>query len=395
MDIVEKIIVNTIIMLFPILVYLIYAMYNYNSNKKSKELGFDFALISSLYLLIIYNNYSFILLLNIPLMIAYCWKKRFSIIFISIILIEYYYMDFNHLLYIILNYITLYLISLYCEKTKKKKYLFVYLIVIQCLFFYNLVNFEEIFNTTYIASELLFILMSIMIIIIVKKSTEIINLYDNLKELENEKKFKDSLFKITHEIKNPIAVCKTYLDMFDINNKEHERYIPIIKDEIKKVLILLQDFQCMNKIIINNDVLDINLLIEETVDQIDTISKNCKIKTNLIDDEVFCFGDYNRLSQVLINMIMNSMEANSTNIEIFSEIKDDIIITIKDNGDGFDLKEIDKIKEPFYTTKKNGTGLGVSLSIEIIEAHKGTISYNSKLNMGTTVVIKLPLLKSI
>ncbi|MEG0138993.1 MAG: ATP-binding protein, partial [Bacilli bacterium] len=71
-----------------------------------------------------------------------------------------------------------------------------------------------------------------------------------------------------------------------------------------------------------------------------------------------------------------------------SNKKDHIIINIKDDGIG--IENISKIKEPFFTTKKNGTGLGVSLSNDIVKAHNGTIKYQSKLNQGTLVTITLP-----
>ena len=59
---------------------------------------------------------------------------------------------------------------------------------------------------------------------------------DLIKEIEKQKQFQNSLFKITHEIKNPIAVCKGYLDMFDVNNQEHsKKYIPILKEEIERL----------------------------------------------------------------------------------------------------------------------------------------------------------------
>ena len=70
-----------------------------------------------------------------------------------------------------------------------------------------------------------------------------------LKELEQEKQIRESLFKITHEIKNPITVCKGYLDMFDVEDKKKsEKYVSILKDEIKRVLVLLEDFLSINKI---------------------------------------------------------------------------------------------------------------------------------------------------
>ena len=61
------------------------------------------------------------------------------------------------------------------------------------------------------------------------------------------------------------------------------------------------------------------------------------------------------------------------------------------SGSGISESDMERIKEPFYTTKKNGTGLGVSLSCEIISAHDGTLEYFSKVNEGTKVVISLPI----
>ena len=219
----------------------------------------------------------------------------------------------------------------------------------------------------------------------------------NIKELEKEKQLRTSLFKITHEIKNPIAVCKSYLDMFDINNKDHERYIEILKEEMNKILLLLQDFLAMNKIKIEKEILDINLLLEDVVNQFEPVlkEKNIRFKYNICQDEIFVEGDYNRLNQVLINMIKNSIEAIENNglIKINYEISDNFKIIIEDNGIGITEDELEKIKEPFYTTKKNGTGLGVSLSIEIIKAHNGNIEY-IPLKKGTKVIIELPIYES-
>lgn len=249
---------------------------------------------------------------------------------------------------------------------------------------------------------IIFIIVAYLILYMYKKGEDIIKLHMNIKELEKDKQIKTSLFKITHEIKNPIAVCKSYLDMFDINNKEHDKYIVILKEEIQKILILLQDFLSMNKIKVQKEILDINMLLEDIVDQFSPVlkEKNIKLKYNISQDEVFVDGDYNRLSQVLVNMIKNAIEALTTTknpyINIDYEIDSNIFkIIIEDNGSGIAKEEIEKIKEPFYTTKKDGTGLGVSLSCEIIEAHEGTLNYISKVNEGTKVIITLPVLSSL
>ena len=109
---------------------------------------------------------------------------------------------------------------------------------------------------------------------------------------------------------------------------------------------------------------------------------------NLVDDEIFINGDYNRLSQVLINIIKNSIESinNDGKITINSKLKNNkYYLTINDNGCGMDSEVLEKIKEPFFTTKKRGSGLGVSLIYEIIEAHNAKINYESTYGKGTKV----------
>lgn len=71
-----------------------------------------------------------------------------------------------------------------------------------------------------------------------------------------------------------------------------------------------------------------------------------------------------------------------------------LVIIIADNGIGMTKEQLKKIGEPFFTTKKSGTGLGVKFSNEIIVAHEGHIEYKSKSNVGTRVTIFLPLKKS-
>ena len=191
--------------------------------------------------------------------------------------------------------------------------------------------------------------------------------------------------------------------MYDEKDVEKtKRYIPIIKDEIDRVLILLEDFLSMNKQKINKEILDINMLLEEAIQNMDILfkSKQIKIDSKISEEEIYINADYNRLTQVFINILKNSIESldNKKNpmIKIWTELrKNSIIINIKDNGIGMSKEALEKIKEPFYTTKQKGTGLGVSLSNEIIKAHNGKMKYESKKNLYTLVKVSLPLEKAI
>ncbi len=403
MDILHVVLMDVILLVFPLIFNLFFCMYSKELNKDQSMAILDFALLSSLYLLISYNdienNISLLLLFNVPLIISYMKQRSFVAIIISIIIVCIYYtLDFNIIIFI-LEYVSFYLIYLFTLKTDKFLPLY---FIFKTVF--SLITYFFYMDKYCIVSNLImyisFIIIIYLILYMYKKGEGIIKLHMDIKELEKDKQIRTSLFKITHEIKNPIAVCKSYLDMFDINNKSHDKYITIVKEEIEKILLLLQDFLSMNKIKIQKEILDINMLLEDVVDQFELIlkEKNIELKTNISQDEVFVEGDYNRLNQVLINMIKNSVEAldnqNKPLININYEIIDNNFkIIIKDNGSGISEEDLKRIKEPFYTTKKNGTGLGVSLSQEIIEAHNGTLDYFSKKNKGTKVIITLPIYK--
>ena len=399
----QQILLNIILLVFPLIFNLFYWTYSNNINKEQSKTFLDFALLSSIYLLITFNNLennlTIVLLFNIPLIFAYIKKRSYIGIIISIILVYIYYGLGMNIFLLIFEYIVYFLIYLLTYKRKESLFLVLFFVFKSLFSISTYFIYDEKF---YLINSLLmlvtFIVITYLIIYMYNKGEDIIKLHMSIKELENDKQIRDSLFKITHEIKNPIAVCKSYLDMFDINNKEHIKYINILKEENEKILLLLQDFLAMNKIKIQKEILDINMLLEDVVDQLTPLlkGKNIKFDYDIALDEVFIEGDYNRLNQVFINMIKNSVEAldgiKNPKISLNHKIDGNkFIISIEDNGSGINESDMERIKEPFYTTKKNGTGLGVSLSCEIISAHDGTLEYFSKVNEGTKVVISLPI----
>ncbi|MBR7042314.1 MAG: HAMP domain-containing histidine kinase, partial [Bacilli bacterium] len=207
----------------------------------------------------------------------------------------------------------------------------------------------------------------------------------------------NALFKLTHEIKNPIAVCKGYLDMINLDNVDKsKKYINIIKSEIDRSLNVITDFMDYSKIKINREEFDMIMLLDEIYDSFSLLTNNKNILFNYHNnyEEIYLMGDYERLKQVFVNIIKNSIESIESNGIIDIDIllrEQDVIITISDNGVGMTAYELDNIKEMFYTTKKNGTGLGVALSNEIIVSHNGKMEYVSEKNKGTKCTITLPL----
>lgn len=398
MNIFSMILLNVVLMLFPLLIYLIYLSTNKNINKKAKNLYISFALITSFFLVIEYGfntKIMPILILNTIVILSYIEDKVLLANFFSIIIILLYRKDFNNIYFLIITYIITLIIYYLKKKVKLNDYIFLDLIGILSSIIYIL--WIYLFNKNYFdIKNLIIIVISYLFIInitrqIYETSKKILTINMTLKELEQEKQIRLSLFKITHEIKNPIAVCKGYLDMLNTKDTDQvERYVFILKSEIDRLLSLLQDFLLINKSNLDLDIMDMNMLVEETIDKLNPLldENNIKLDLNLVDDEIYINGDYNRLSQVLINIIKNSIESISDKgkISINSKIKNNkYYLTIKDNGCGMSREVLDKIKEPFFTTKKRGSGLGVALIYEIIEAHGAKINYDSEYGHGTKV----------
>ena len=408
MTVYENILLDSIDIISPILMYLFFVAYNKNVDRDESGIILEICLITSCYFVIRFGHTMMyikpVLLVNIPLLIAYYNKKYASVLVISLYIIFYQHSDLNlNVILLFVEYFSYMVVYFIIKKIKTDKTNEIF------AFFYSLINslifvsdFYKTMTLQMITVQILsFLLMLLIVKVILEKARRTIKYHMTVKELIEEKQIRKSLFKITHEIKNPLAVCKGYLDMFDVNNVEHARkYVPILKEEIDRTLILLQDFLSFTKIKIEKDILDINYLLEEVLDNLHLLlkDKNIELESNILDEEVYIDGDYNRLCQVMINLIKNSIEAMKDvkypQINLSSVLKKDYIeIVVEDNGTGIEEKNLKKISEPFFTTKKHGTGLGVSMSFEIIASHNGTIKYFSEYGKGTKVVINLPLNK--
>lgn len=395
MNLFEVIILNVLLIVFPILCYIVYLFFSKTFNQRRNELVLDVALISSVYLSLKYGYMFYksipLILFDIPFIIA-CLKKRyFSVITILILILYYYTNEFNmNVLILIFSYL-IYILNFI--KWKKIDFMSISL-VIKCLIFYSpYINKSNIGFLSVII--IVFYIITKFLISLFKNAESIFSLYRSLQNFEDDKESKESLFKITHEIKNPIAVVKGYLDMFDTNNSEHStKYIPIIKEEISRVLMLLEDFLSITKIKIEKEEMDLGFLLEDIKNNFSLILKNRNIELICKEiEELYIEADYNRLKQVLVNLIKNSVESIEKNGTIkinISKSKSKIKIIIEDNGKGMTEEELKQITTAFFTTKQKGTGLGTYLSSEIIKAHNGFIKYHSKKNKGTKVVITIP-----
>ncbi len=412
MSYLEIILNNCIYLLCPISLYLIYITYRKNIQQEENTLAFEIALTSSLYFILRYglplHHHYPTMLFDIPLLLAFSKKKTELSVFISVILI-YYQTLFLHIIpgLLIVEYIIYFIGYLCLTKSKFSLVNLIHGFIVINSFFLTIKVFWFIApdrsysdNIAYLAFLIFVIYVtSFIILYFLNKGEKIVDFNNSLYAVEKEKELRASLFKVTHEIKNPIAVCKGYLDMLDPNDqKKCIKYIPIVKSEINRTLVLMDDFLDYTKIKIEKEELDLVMLLEELDSALKPLFHERKIVGiyNIPYEELYMEADYNRLKQVFINIFKNAVEAKDDNKEkstIEVNVKDlgkEVSIKVRDNGKGMSKEELDKVGQMFFTTKKKGSGLGTCLSKEIIKLHDGNITYSSKKNEWTEVSITLP-----
>lgn len=204
---------------------------------------------------------------------------------------------------------------------------------------------------------------------------------------------------LAHEIRNPLNSIKINADILSgIQNLKdtNRRRIQIIQKEVNRLDTLVKEvLQFSRQGNVLKSEFDIRNLIEQIKNQLkpEVEHRNANL-TNDVENYVI-YADKEKLKQVLLNLILNSLEAlpeSGGMIQIYSETKKGKFrLYIRDNG--FGIENSEKIFEPFYTTKSNGTGLGLSVSLNIVEQHKGTIELKSTKQGDTIFCISIPLKK--
>lgn len=374
------------IVIIPIMIYIIFFHIKDEINKLHNNVTLELTILLvyflCLYVFIRVFKIEYIYYITLPIILSFIFDKYKLNIFLSIINIfmTLYLLDIN--IFCLLSYYII-LFTLYFIIKNKKDFISTYTIL-NIVYMFLLDNYNIIF--------LISIYLIYNLIILLKKRMK---LYYTLEDIENNKLIKTSIFKVTHEIKNPLAVIKGYLSIFDPYDSEKcLKYKNILEIEVENALNVLKDFSSINHLNIKKNNINYYDLLMEAKETILPFFNDKNIKLNINSPrELFVNADYNRMKQVLINILKNSTEALSDNgkIDIKSYIENNKLITIiKDNGHGMDKETIDNLFTPFYSKKSFGTGLGLCLSKEIIELHNGTIKYTSKLNLYTEVKIVIP-----
>ena len=203
---------------------------------------------------------------------------------------------------------------------------------------------------------------------------------------------------VAHEIRNPLTSMKGYTEFLQLDETNPERleFLTIILDEIERVNNIVEDFMVLAKPkVIELEEKNIVPVIKNVVLllEFEARKKNVRLSFDCKQEIIQIECDENRLKQVFLNFIKNGIEAmpNGGELNVQAVIHEkNVQISIHDTGIGIPKEKLEKLGEPFYTTKKNGNGLGLMVSFKIIENHNGQVFVESEPNKGTTFNIILP-----
>lgn len=203
---------------------------------------------------------------------------------------------------------------------------------------------------------------------------------------------------VAHEIRNPLTSIKGYAEFLQLDEKNPERleFLDIILDEIERVNTIVEEFMVLAKPkAANLEEKNIVPIIKDVLNLLafEARKKHVRLHFSSCDEIIQVECDKDRLKQVFLNLVKNGIEAmpDGGDLSVYTKVREDKVeISFQDTGIGIPQEKLNKIGEPFYTTKENGNGLGLMVSFKIIESHNGNVYIESEVDKGTTFNIVLP-----
>lgn len=236
------------------------------------------------------------------------------------------------------------------------------------------------------------------VVIVLEDISKIRKLESQIRRAEKLSAVGELASGIAHEIRNPLGIIKTIAQTInsDIEDDEIREGLDIIIHEINRANMVIKGLLDFAKPDIHQKK---NHSIDKLISEVLLITKKYtqqhNVKVNyIVKDSKNILVDVDKLKQAFINIILNAVQAmpEGGNFDVELSTKDEFIkISFKDTGIGIPEDIIEKIFDPFYTTKDTGTGLGLAITHRIIEEHKGYIEINSELGKGSEINIYLPI----
>lgn len=204
---------------------------------------------------------------------------------------------------------------------------------------------------------------------------------------------KDITIALAHEVKNPVALIKANIELLEFDKvlENHKTNVKTIKNELNKISDIISDFMIYCNQFYEEKPEKVNLfyIIKEQIEKLN-VYNNITFSINCFEniEDMFVFGEDFKISLALSNIYKNCIEAIEGNqgfIQTNLYTKDNtIVLDIIDNGKGIEEEILPKISKPFFTIKKNGSGLGIPICIKAMKSMGGSFEIFNNKNKGCT-----------
>ena len=213
---------------------------------------------------------------------------------------------------------------------------------------------------------------------------------------------------VAHEIKNPLASILLYVQIMEklierdgcLTKEEAEKNLSVVKEEVQRLNSIAVDFLfAVKPMKVNFEKLSLNELVNKVIKlaSAELEQGGIKLTLNLASSMPNVMMDFGLMQQVLLNLIKNAIQAmnncqNSKEITIDTYLEgSNAVLAVSDTGCGMTEKQMEKIFEPYFTTKSEGNGLGLTIVFKIIKEHGGDIHVRSTQGEGSQFTIALPI----
>lgn len=234
-------------------------------------------------------------------------------------------------------------------------------------------------------------------VVIVEDLTQEENLRHELDNVERLTLVGQMAAGITHEIRNPMAVVRGFLQLMrEKSPDELNSYYQIVMDELDRANSIINDFLSLAQSRISDtEQVHLHHVIEELSPLIwaDANLRGQSVELKLSPSLPLLQLNVREIKQLILNLARNGMEAMDSKGVLTVETRingDRVDLMIRDTGGGIPQNQIDNLFVPFFTTKSQGTGLGLPLCLSIVERHKGVISVDSVEGSGTVFTVSFP-----
>ncbi len=240
------------------------------------------------------------------------------------------------------------------------------------------------------------------------QSEQILTIEENLRRAEKLSTLGEMAAVLAHEIRNPLGsirgTAEILRDDYRPGDPKYE-FIDIQIRETERLNRVVEDFLRMARPLPTEMVrCPVQPELETVILLVTSDARARRVSLTLIPpvSDVIVKGNGEKLRQAFLNIAINSLQATpgggslviSTAVCDANDVPGMCEIRFCDSGEGIDVESLERLFEPFYTTKPDGTGLGLAITKKIIEGHGGTLQIESVIGEGTTVIVRMPVLQA-